>query len=107
MADKSKNRSIRFTDEFYELIDRQTGNTFTQKLENLVTRCVWELPAKEKELETIQELIRKEYTRLGKIRQYANELETKINSLSGIAERARYQVHENIKQLDAMCKEGL
>lgn len=39
MANKSNIRSIRFTDELYELIDRQAGDTFTQKLENLVTRC--------------------------------------------------------------------
>ena len=44
MAGKPNIRSIRFSDELAELIDRQIGNTFTEKFENLVTRCVWELP---------------------------------------------------------------
>ena len=54
MATKPNIRSIRFSDELAELIDRQAGNTFTEKFENLVTRCVWELPQKEAELKNIQ-----------------------------------------------------
>ena len=46
MGKKNDIRSIRFSDELAELIDRQQGDTFTQKFENLVTRCVWELPEK-------------------------------------------------------------
>lgn len=46
MANKNNIRSIRFSDELAELIDRQVGRTFTEKFENLVTRCVWELPKK-------------------------------------------------------------
>ena len=53
MAQKNNIRSIRFSDELAELIDRQVGRTFTEKFENLVTRCVWELPEKEKELERL------------------------------------------------------
>jgi len=47
MAGKPNIRSIRFSDELAELIDRQTGSTFTEKFENLITRCVWELPRRE------------------------------------------------------------
>ncbi len=43
MATKNNIRSIRFSDEMIELIDRQIGDTLTQKFENLVTKCVWEL----------------------------------------------------------------
>lgn len=57
MATKNNIRSIRFSDELAELIDRQIGKTFTEKFENLVTRCVWELPQKEAELGRIQEQI--------------------------------------------------
>ena len=57
MAGKPNIRSIRFSDELAELIDRQAGNTFTEKFENLVTRCVWELPQKEAELRRIQSQI--------------------------------------------------
>ncbi|WP_366946646.1 hypothetical protein, partial [uncultured Oscillibacter sp.] len=54
MATKPNIRSIRFSDELAELIDRQVGNTFTEKFENLVTQCVWELPQKEAELERLE-----------------------------------------------------
>ena len=57
MATKNNIRSIRFSDELAELIDRQIGKTFTEKFENLVTRCIWELPQKEAELERINKQI--------------------------------------------------
>ena len=47
MDTKNNIRSIRFSDELAELIERQQGENFTQKFENLVYRCAWELPAKE------------------------------------------------------------
>ena len=59
MATKNNIRSIRFSDELAELIDRQIGDTFTQKFENLVTKCVWELPNREKQLKDIEEQIKK------------------------------------------------
>ena len=67
MAQKNNIRSIRFSDELAELIDRQVGRTFTEKFENLVTRCVWELPQKEAELARLEQEInrkRKEYQKL-------------------------------------------
>ncbi len=42
---KNNIRSIRFSDELTELIDRQAGSSFTEKFENLISRCVWEIPA--------------------------------------------------------------
>ena len=61
MAQKNNIRSIRFSDELAELIDRQVGRTFTEKFENLVTRCVWELPGKEAELKCLdKEISRKQ-----------------------------------------------
>ena len=56
MANKSNIRSIRFSDELAELIDRQVGRTFTEKFENLITRCVWELPQKEEQLKAVQDI---------------------------------------------------
>lgn len=64
MAKKNNIRSIRFSDELAELIDRQNGDTFTEKFENLVTKCVWELPQKEKELEQIEEEIQEKRAEL-------------------------------------------
>lgn len=74
---KTNIRSIRFSDELADLIDRQVGETFTQKFENLVTRCVWELPQKEKELQKIQDQInqkRKELENLQRASRQLNEL---------------------------------
>ena len=53
MANKNNLKSIRLSDDLIELIEQQAGATFTAKLENLVTRCVWELPAKERQLESL------------------------------------------------------
>lgn len=58
MATKGNLKSVRLSDDLIELIERQVGDTFTAKLENLVTRCVWELPEREKELETIERKIK-------------------------------------------------
>lgn len=86
---KNNIRSIRFSDELAELIDRQVGNSFTEKFENLITRCVWELPAREKELEYINMEIKEKRSQLGRMSnraysmsQQLNELESKVRALS-------------------------
>ena len=71
---KSNIRSIRFSDELAELIDQQVGDTFTQKFENLITRCVWEVPAAEKRLKKIQEEIKKERERLYNFQRATEQL---------------------------------
>jgi len=74
MAGKPNIRSIRFSDELAELIDHQVGNTFTEKFENLITRCVWELPQKEEELKRLQEEIDLERKRLYDLQNTVKEL---------------------------------
>lgn len=74
MAQKNNIRSIRFSDELAELIDRQVGDTFTQKFENLITRCVWELPQREKELALIQADIQRERERLYNLQRATEQL---------------------------------
>lgn len=64
MAKKNNIRSIRFSDELAELIDRQVGDTFTEKFENLVTKCVWELPQKEERLKKLDEDIKRKEKKL-------------------------------------------
>lgn len=88
VARKSNIRSIRFSDELAELIDRQIGDTFTEKFENLITRCVWELPQKEFELEQTNKQIEEQRTRLAKLRKqaatlilYTNSIEEKLKKL--------------------------
>lgn len=81
MAGKPNIRSIRFSDELAELIDRQAGNTFTEKFENLVTRCVWELPQREAELKEVQKQVRQEEKRLADLRKRREKLDQAIGDI--------------------------
>ena len=88
MANKNNIRSIRFSNELAELIDQQIGNTFTQKFENLITRCVWELPEKERKLKQLDEEIRKKQnmlaeadSRYAKMLNHLRVLEPKLEAL--------------------------
>ncbi len=77
MATKPNIRSIRFSDELAELIDRQVGNSFTEKFENLITRCVWELPQKEAELEQLEKKLRQ-------LNQELYQRQEKLNRLKSV-----------------------
>lgn len=107
MAQKNNIRSIRFSDELAELIDRQVGRTFTEKFENLVTRCVWELPRREEQLKDIQEQIRKERERLRDLQRATEQLrmlETDIRSAQHyfkIVERRAKSIAEAVKEEEA------
>jgi predicted nucleic acid-binding Zn-ribbon protein len=81
MAKKNNIRSIRFSDELAELIDRQVGRTFTEKFENLVTRCVWELPQKEQELERLKQEIRQKQQQLQEMKNQVYKLSGTINQV--------------------------
>lgn len=85
---KNNIRSIRFSDELAELIDRQIGNTFTEKFENLITKCVWELPQKEEQLKALQKTIDQEREKLWKLRdlyrkqeEVYRDIQSKISTL--------------------------
>lgn len=104
MAQKSTIRSIRISDDMAELIDRQAGANFTEKWENLVTRCVWELPKKEELLKSIQKDIDREWKRLYDL-QHATEqlrmLEDNIKSAQyyfKIVERRAKQIADTVEQ---------
>ena len=81
MATKNNIRSIRFSDELAELIERQQGENFTQKFENLVYRCVWELPAKEQELKQLEERIHEKREQLLSMSAQARELSETFREL--------------------------
>lgn len=70
-------RSIRLSDEVLQVIDCQVGNSFSQRFENLVTRCMWEIPEKERQLAELDREILKRQEILKKMNQ---------NLLSNIAE---------------------
>lgn len=81
MAIKNNIRSIRFSDELAELIDHQQGDTFTQKFENLITQCVWELPEKEQELEKIERRIGEKREELQRMNDQVRKLRITINAM--------------------------
>lgn len=82
MANKNNIRSIRFSDELAEVIDRQEGDTFTQKFENLVTRCVWEIPARTSELKQLEKQIEEKRKQLRQMTVQTRELYMTLNSLT-------------------------
>ena len=84
MAQKNNIRSIRFSDEFADLIERQNGNTFTEKLENLVTICNWELPEKERQIKELDEQIQQKKQQLI---EYRREYQNQQRRLKDISDR--------------------
>lgn len=93
MGKKNNIRSIRFSDKLAELINRQTGHTFTQKFENLITRCVWELPKKEAEIERLDAAIEKK-------RQDLKSMNEKYSQMSYTLDRIRPELNH----LEAVIK---
>lgn len=81
MTKKNNIRSIRFSDEIAEMIEQQPGENFTQKFEYLVTRCMLELPAKEKELERIERAIQEKQQELRKLNEKVYEFRTRISRI--------------------------
>lgn len=99
MAQKNNIRSIRFSDELAELIDRQVGRSFTEKFETLITRCVWELPAKEAELKRIQDQIDRERKHLSTINSRCRELESRIEEVNRDLQRFTNTMKRNTDHL--------
>ncbi len=100
MPAKNNIRSIRFSDELAELIDRQQGSSFTQKFENLIIRCVWELPAKEDELKRIESRIKEKRKQLQEMTAQAGELRMTINSLMPKVRELETSVNRALEKWD-------
>lgn len=100
MATKSNIRSIRFSDELAKLIDRQQGDTFTQKFENLITRCVWELPKKERELAALEERIQEKKEQLRTMTEQAGELRMTLNSLTPKVRELETNINRALEKWD-------
>ncbi len=78
-----KSMTFRLSEDVIELINRQQGETMTQKFENLVTRCVWELPEKQKQLERYTKDIKREQKQLSKLSQQVYEYREIVQQLDG------------------------
>lgn len=68
MARKRNIRSMRFSDDIIEMIEIQQGRNFSEKFENLVTRCMWELPEKEKYIAELDKEIDCRYAEISKLK---------------------------------------
>lgn len=97
MAQKNNIRSIRFSDELAELIDRQVGDTFTAKFEGLVTRCVWELPQKEAELKRLEQRIQERQKHLDGILEQTHELSATLRNLTGKTLTLESAINQELK----------
>ena len=84
MATKNNNRNIRISDQMLQLIEKQSGNNFTEKWEMLVIRCNWELPEKEKQLKELEEQIRKKKQMMA---EASSRYARMINQLSVLEQR--------------------
>ena len=102
MASKSNIRSMRFSDQIIEMIEAQVGDTFTAKFENLVTRCMWELPEKEKQLEQITKHIENERKRLQDLSAKRRELENTLYELDQNMKHALRHTDRIIGRLNEM-----
>lgn len=96
---KNNIRSIRFSDELAELIDRQIGNSFTEKFENLITKCVWELPQKEKELKQLEEEINEKREELFKLRNKTWKLSNSLNTINHKVKLLEASINEAISNI--------
>lgn len=103
MAKKNNIRSIRFSDEMIEMIESQTGDSFTAKFEALVTRCMWELPRKEQELKGIQDQIDYKRKQLNRISNQAYELENTMYRLGNAVGQYSNMIKREISTLEKMC----
>ena len=98
MAKKNNIRSIRFSDEIIEMIESQAGETFTAKFEALVTKCVWELPQKEKELAAIQARINEEKENFRFVQREVGKLRNTVRGLNYTLESVTRQINQAIDQ---------
>lgn len=98
MATKTNIRSIRFSDDIAELIDRQVGDTFTQKFENLVTRCMWELPEKEQQLKRTEEMIQLQREHYQTLRKQCSNYSYMLQSIGEKLLQVQKQLDELMEQ---------
>lgn len=101
MAAKGNLKSVRLSDDLIELINQQVGDTFTAKLENLVTHCVWELPEREKELSQIQDQIKRQRERLRDLQNLYWKLNNVYKDLNSKTNSILHSINQTIRELDA------
>lgn len=84
---KNNIRSVRFSDEMVEIINKQIGDNFTQKFERMVYNCYMLLPEKQAQAEKLESKIRLR-------RRELEDLSNRYNSAAGCLRSLEYQIKE-------------
>ena len=80
------------------LIDRQVGDTFTARLENLVTRCVWELPERERQLAELDRQIAVKRKELMRLNEKAVTLGRTLDKVEGLVANIQTEIIRAVKE---------
>ncbi len=80
--------------------------TTTQKLENLVTRCVWEFPAKQRQLKQLEGLIQEKQEHLLELSGQIRELESFLNELLPKMAALDTAVDRAVKKMEYVTRPG-
>ena len=99
MARKNNIRSMRFSDDVIEMIESQQGCNFSEKFENLVTRCMWELPEKEKSIKELDKRIAEKQKMLSDLSEEYFKLNRTLKFASDYADMVAKHLYSEVKNL--------
>ena len=83
---KNNHKTIRYSDRFGEIVESYKGNSFNEKLENMVLFCHDEVPRVEKQLKRIKDDIEKEWRSLLEVQQRMRDMKQLRNTLDRLQE---------------------
>ena len=92
MKEAKVSKTMRLSEEIIDMIEKQKGDTFTEKFENLIRISVQELPKKQQELKNIQDWIEKERNELRRVRDLKQKFESNLRDMNWALEQAARQV---------------
>lgn len=92
MKEAKISKTMRLSEEIIDMIEKQKGDTFTEKFENLIRISVQELPKKQQELKNIQDWIEKERNELRRVRDLKQKFESNLRDMNWSLEQATRQV---------------
>jgi hypothetical protein len=102
-GEKTNIRSFRYSDEVATAIERADGSNLNEKFNNLIQKCYFDIPAKEKELKEWQDKITKkrdEYFDLCKELEQVHHLIQTLQTLEHYGETAARQAENITKGFD-------
>lgn len=84
MSTKSNIRSIRFSDEVKEIIEKVEGKNFQEKFENLIYKLDNEREQKQKDIRRLNSLIKEKEERLKKLNETVQRMDSLTFSMSKV-----------------------